>query len=183
MPTNSYQPYSFTPYPNLYSPYQTQQMPIQQPQAQQQPQAVSNANSDSNAFISVRSKAEALNWHVAPGQSVSFKDESEPGRYYSKSRGMSQFDEPVFKSYHLVEDLDESSENQNEKRNDENTLKLKEEMDKLIDKVNELSSTVEKLGSMALVQTIPQSQAPVGFTTATPVNTLTQADKGVMHYV
>lgn len=62
-----------------------------QPQMQQQ----------NTGIISVRSEMEARNYPIAPGNSVIFKNESEPF-IYTKTMGFSQLDQPVFECYRLV---------------------------------------------------------------------------------
>lgn len=60
-------------------------------------------------FIPVPNEMYARNYPIAPGKSVTFKDESLPYVYYSKTMGASQFDSPVFKRYRLIEE--ETTEN------------------------------------------------------------------------
>lgn len=79
--------------------YQNQfygQMPQQQ--LQQQPQQIQNGG-----LVSVRSRAEAQNYPVAPGNSVTFKDETAPF-VYTKTMGFSQLDRPVFEIFRLVKE-------------------------------------------------------------------------------
>lgn len=54
-----------------------------------------------SGIISVRSEMEARNYPIAPGNSVIFKNESEP-YIYTKTMGFSQLDQPVFECYRLV---------------------------------------------------------------------------------
>ena len=61
-----------------------------------QPQMQSN-----NGIVSVRSEMEARSYPIAPGNSVIFKNESEPF-IYTKTMGFSQLDQPVFECYRLV---------------------------------------------------------------------------------
>ena len=72
-----------------YYPYQIN--PFMQ---QQQPQ---------QAFVSVRSEQEAMSYPVAPGNSIVFKDESQPFCYV-KTMGFNQFDRPTFDRYRLVKE-------------------------------------------------------------------------------
>ena len=53
-------------------------------------------------FISVRSEAEARNYPVAYGNSVTFKDENSP--YVYCKTVFSQFDKPMFEKYRLVKE-------------------------------------------------------------------------------
>lgn len=86
----TYQPYN--PYAQQYY-----QQPIQAQQIQTQPQI------QNGGFISVRSEIEARNYPVAPGNSVTFKDENVP-YVYTKTMGFSQLDSPVFERYRLVKE-------------------------------------------------------------------------------
>lgn len=81
---------------NFY-PYYSQ--PQMQPQMQQ-PQV--------SGFISVPSEDVARNYPVAPGNSVSFKNENAP-YVYTKTMGFSQFDQPIFKRYKLIEEEPETA--------------------------------------------------------------------------
>ena len=56
-----------------------------------------------NGFISVRSAQEAMNYPVAPGNSITFKDEAQP-YVYVKTMGFNQMEQPTFKRYRLVEE-------------------------------------------------------------------------------
>ena len=64
----------------------------------QQPQAPQNGS-----FVSVRSIEEAYNWPVAPGNSITFKDENAPF-VYTKTKGFSPLEQPVFERYRLVKE-------------------------------------------------------------------------------
>lgn len=77
--------------PNFFYP---QMQYGQQPQQQQQMQS---------SFVSVRSEAEARNYPVAYGNSVTFKDENAP-YIYTKTMGFSQLDRPIFDKYKLVKE-------------------------------------------------------------------------------
>lgn len=87
----------------MYNPYQQQQynpylQQLQQMQAQQQ-------GAVNNSLVSVRSEAEAHNYPVAPGNSVTFKDENAP-YIYTKTMGFSQLDRPVFEKFKLVREAE-----------------------------------------------------------------------------
>lgn len=78
-----------------YYPYQQQYQQIQQ-----QPMQIQNGG-----LVSVRGIEEARNYPVAPGNSVTFKDETSP-YVYTKTQGFSQLDRPVFEKYRLVKEED-----------------------------------------------------------------------------
>ena len=89
----TYQPFQYQQY-QQYPQYQNfQQMP-------QQPQQIQNGG-----FISVHNIQEAINYPVAPGNSVTFKDENSP-YIYVKTKGFSQLEEPTFKKFRLIEEND-----------------------------------------------------------------------------
>lgn len=94
---NNYYPATYQP--NYYAappyPQQFQQPAPQMPQAQPQIQ--------NGGFISVASMDVARNWPVAPGNSVTFKDENAP-YVYTKTMGFSQLDRPIFEIYRLVKE-------------------------------------------------------------------------------
>ena len=53
--------------------------------------------------MSVHNENEARNYPIAPGNSVTFKDENAP-YVYTKTQGFSQLDRPVFEKYRLVKE-------------------------------------------------------------------------------
>lgn len=76
-------------YPNYFYPQQ------QQNQIQNQIQ--------NGGLVSVRNVVEARNYPVAPGNSVTFKDENAP-YVYTKTMGFSQLDRPIFEVFRLVKE-------------------------------------------------------------------------------
>ncbi|MBO7730916.1 MAG: hypothetical protein J6S67_00135 [Methanobrevibacter sp.] len=79
------------PYP-YYQPYQYVM--------QQQPQ---NQQIQNGGFIMVKDVSEAMNYPLAPGNSVTFKHEGKP-YIYTKTLGFSQLDQPVFEVFRLVKE-------------------------------------------------------------------------------
>ena len=106
MAYNNFYPAAY-PYQNYYQQYQNyQQMPQQIPQMN----SFQNGNSSqmqiqNGGFISVHNIQEAFNYPVAPGNSVTFKDENSP-YIYVKTKGFSQLEEPIFKKFRLIEESD-----------------------------------------------------------------------------
>lgn len=86
------------PVPN-YNPYYYPQQYNQQVQSQ----AMQIQN---GGFIPVPSEDVARNYPVAPGNSVTFKNENAP-YVYTKTMGFSQLDRPLFERYKLVKEEDE----------------------------------------------------------------------------
>lgn len=108
-PQYNYQQY---PYPQFQQPGQQMQGVLQNPQQPQgqQPQQMlptqmsgTSQQIQSGGFVSVRSIEEAFNYPVQPGKSVTFKDEYAP-YVYTKTKGFSQLEEPVFEKYRLVKE-------------------------------------------------------------------------------
>lgn len=89
---NAY-PYSQPNFPQQMQPVPTPQQPITQPQIQ------------NGGFVFVQSENEARLYPVAPGNSVTFKDENAPF-VYEKTMGFSQLDRPQFKKFRLIEEAD-----------------------------------------------------------------------------
>ena len=83
---NYYQPMYQSPYYNQYQNQQQTQQTIQ-----------------SGNLISVPNEGEARMYPVAPGNSVTFKDENQP-YIYTKTMGFSQLDRPVFERYKLIKE-------------------------------------------------------------------------------
>lgn len=82
----------------IYNPYFNHYQQPQAPQIQ-------------NSFVTVRSEAEAMNYPVAFGNSVIFKNETEP-YIYTKTMGFSPTDKPVFERYKRdIEEIKEEPEN------------------------------------------------------------------------
>lgn len=61
------------------------------------------AQQQQSGFIHVQTEAQAREWSVAPGNSMTFIDDNAPF-VYTKSQGMSQFDAPVFRRFRLVDE-------------------------------------------------------------------------------
>ena len=81
---------------NYYAnPYMYQQG-YQAPQQQQ-------LQIQNGGFVSVRSEQEARSYPVAPGNSVTFKNEVAP-YIYTKTMGFSQLDLPIFEKYRLIKE-------------------------------------------------------------------------------
>lgn len=78
---------------------QQQPMNPQQAQAQQMHQPTIQQS----GFVPVRSEQEARSYPVAPGNSITFKDENAP-YCYVKTMGFNQLDQPTFERYRLVKE-------------------------------------------------------------------------------
>ena len=103
----TYQPnYYGQPNP-YYQQMQQQQAMMQQNQqmqnAQQQSQQMQQPTIQQSGFVLVPSEQEARNYPVAPGNSITFKDENAP-YCYVKTMGFNQLDRPTFERYRLVKE-------------------------------------------------------------------------------
>jgi hypothetical protein len=110
MAYNNYYPVAYQPnyygQPNPY--YQQMQNAAmmqqnQQMQQAQQNQPVQQPTIQQSGFVLVQSEQEARAYPVAPGNSITFKDESQP-YCYVKTMGFNQLDRPVFERYRLVKE-------------------------------------------------------------------------------
>lgn len=143
-------------YNNFYSPYQgynpyqqyqpNYQQPIQnniQPSFQQSQQQIQNGG-----FVSVHNENEARNYPIAPGNSVTFKDENAP-YVYTKTQGFSQLDRPVFEKYRLVKEEDYQAQQvaQNSPVSSENAQQINNSDYAKKDEIAALWSEIETLKS------------------------------------
>lgn len=92
--------YNYPYYPNPYGTYQPNNQNVQTYQAQQNNQS---------GFIGVASEAEARMYPVGLGNSITFRNESQPNTFYTKTMGSSPLDRPIFERYRLVKE--DASEN------------------------------------------------------------------------
>ena len=93
--------YSRPFYPGMNQMYQTAPMPAQQPVQQQ---------IRSGGIVSVSGEDEARRYPVAPGYTVTMRDETGP-YLYEKTMGFSQLDQPIFRKARIVfEDAQEHAE-------------------------------------------------------------------------
>ena len=143
MAYNSYFPASYQPV--YYQQNWQQPQQIQQPQTQPQQQQIQNSG-----LVVVRSRAEAQNYPVAPGNSVTFKDETAPF-VYTKTMGFSQLDRPVFETFRLVreeeaaQDRSESTRGDDSKKNiDLSDYALKTDLEELREELSALHADFEK---------------------------------------
>lgn len=138
-------------YPYYYQPYY--QQPVSQPIQQQPVQTPQQTPQIQNGgFVTVASELEARNYPVAPGNSVTFKDERAP-YIYTKTMGFSQLDQPVFDKYKLIkEDAQEIKEKEEEVKKENEELKeeikrLKEELKITDEDLDELREDIKSIWS------------------------------------
>lgn len=122
-------------YPMNYSQYFTPTYMQQQPQQNIQ---------QAGGFIPVPSEDVARNYPVAPGNSVTFKNENAP-YVYTKTMGFSQLDRPIFEKYKLVreDDVPEETEQKKDCHCQGDIVQINDEIKKLWDEVNTLKGALE----------------------------------------
>lgn len=112
MAYNSYFPVNYQPnyygQPNPYYQQMQQNAMMQQNQQMQQAQQAQSQQMQQSAiqqsgFVLVQSEQEARAYPVAPGNSITFKDERQP-YCYVKTMGFNQLDRPTFERYRLVKE-------------------------------------------------------------------------------
>lgn len=151
---SGYQPMMGYPYQQQIQPnynYQQQAYPNAQMQMATQNQQT-QPQIQNGGFIQVHNEDEARNYPIAPGNSVTFKDENAP-YVYTKTMGFSQLDRPIFEKYRLVKEEDiqaaqnqpVSAVNSQQTNNIEYALKtdltaLQEEIDVLKQRIEELTA-------------------------------------------
>ena len=137
MAYNAFFPATYQPYYGMTNPYYQQNQQTQQQTIQQ------------SGFIPVQSEQEARSYPVAPGNSVTFKNEREP-YCYVKTMGFNQLDRPVFEKYRLVKEDDAQERTESLTTNDsaealENTpYALKSDLTALWDAIEALKAKMQK---------------------------------------
>jgi hypothetical protein len=129
-------PYNYNSYQQMY-PYQQYTQPSYQQPAYQQtvPQQTQQIITHSS-IVNVRNENEARNYPVAPGNSITFKDENTP-YIYVKTMGFNQLDSPSFERFKLVkEDIPQNVENASVNASTSDTAN---------DTLNELRGQIEAL--------------------------------------
>lgn len=130
-------------YPQFYPQNQTYQNQTYQQNLQNFPQ---NQQIQNGGFIPVPSEDVARNYPVAPGNSVTFKNENAP-YVYTKTMGFSQLDRPIFEKYKLVREEDAQNVNntaQTAMQNDETYNKAMDDVKEQIKALNEELENVKK---------------------------------------
>ena len=137
MAYNAFFPATYQPYYGMTNPYYQQSQQTQQPTIQQ------------SGFVLVQSEQEARAYPVAPGNSVTFKDERQP-YCYVKTMGFNQLDRPVFEKYRLVKEDDAQERTESPVTKDsaealENTpYALKSDLAALWDAIEALKAKAQK---------------------------------------
>jgi hypothetical protein len=122
-----------------YNPYFSYQYPYQQAV---QPNYQQTNQIQSGGLVSVRSVEEAYNYPVAPGNSITFKDETQP-YVYTKTKGFSPLEQPVFEKYRLVKVDENNNIAQNTPKSPETAPDYEKQIKLLWDEVNALKSKIK----------------------------------------
>ena len=101
--------YGYPYYTPVNSIYQ-QPAPMSQMQAQQQPV---QQQIRSGGIVSVSSEDEARRYPVAPGYTVTMRDENSP-YIYEKTMGFSQLEQPIFRKARIIFEDDEPKQKKEE---------------------------------------------------------------------
>ena len=122
---------------NQFYPYQYQ-TPYQQNYQQgfQQNNQIQN-----NGFVPVHSLEEAYNYPVAPGNSITFKNETEPFMY-TKTKGISPLEQPVFEMFKLVK-VDYQHMPQSNAKTSEMSFDAESQIKLLWDEINALKGKIK----------------------------------------
>ena len=121
---------------NQYYPYQYPYQQAYQPNYQQSNQI------QNTGLVSVRSVEEAYNYPVAPGNSITFKDETQPF-VYTKTKGFSPLEQPVFEKYRLVKVEESQNVTQNTHKTPETGFDGEKQINLLWQEVNALKRKIE----------------------------------------
>lgn len=121
---------------NQFYPYQYPYQQAYQPNYQQSNQI------QNTGLVSVRSVEEAYNYPVAPGNSITFKDETQPF-VYTKTKGFSPLEQPVFEKYRLVKVEETQNVTQNPEKTPETGFDGEKQINLLWQEVNALKRKIE----------------------------------------
>lgn len=122
-----------------------QQVQPQQLQQPMQPQQQVQPQIHNGGFVIAHNEMEARNWPVAPGNSVTFKDESAP-YIYTKTMGYNQLDTPIFEKFRLVKE-DEAppvAQPKNENPVDLSVYALKSDLDNMREDIEYIKKSIKK---------------------------------------
>ena len=133
---------NFMGFPGQYGLSQQQQMP--NPNVNQQQYTIQNGG-----FVCVSSEEEARRYPVAPGNSVTFKNENAP-YVYTKTMGFSQLDRPLFEIFRLVKEEDTSNQQEDKKVIENADIKYlsQEDLDPLVKDIKNMQTKIKQIDSV-----------------------------------
>lgn len=147
MAYNNYFPQTYQQYG--YNPYQQAFSQQTYPQNYQQSQQSQTGQIQNSGFVSVRNIEEAYNWPVAPGNSITFKDENSP-YIYTKTKGFSQLEPPIFERFRLVKEEETQNTHSDAQKGTENAFNAEEQIKLLWDEIDALKTQYEAVKPKAV---------------------------------
>ena len=163
MAYNNYFPATYQPnyygQPNPYYQQMLQQSMIQQAQAAQAQQQMQQHTPtiQQSGFVLVQSEQEARAYPVAPGNSITFKDERQP-YCYVKTMGFNQLDQPTFERYRLVkEDTPLSAQNattneDSTQGNNNTTYALKSDLNAIWGEIDAIKNSIKSQAEKKIIK-------------------------------
>lgn len=110
---------------------------------------------DINTPIPIRNEQEVLNYPVAPGNSVSFKHESEP-YIYIKTMGISPFDSPEIVKYERIKEKigspDKSSIDSVQSLKEDDLKLIRDDIESVKAEIKQIKSRIEEINSKDVKQ-------------------------------
>ena len=113
-------------------------------QQSQQTQTVQQPTIQQSGFVLVRSEQDARAYPVAPGNSITFKDENAPFCYV-KTMGFNQLDQPTFERYRLVKEDAPTEQTQTAVPATNESYALKSELESVKAELDALQAEVRTL--------------------------------------
>ena len=102
-------------------------------------------------FISVPSEEDARKYPVAPGNSVTFKNENAP-YVYTKTMGFSQLDRPLFEKFRLVKEEDTEVQKEKTEASAPDTEPIiylvQEDLDPLVKDIKNIQTKIKDIDSV-----------------------------------
>lgn len=134
---------NFMGFPGQYGLSQQQQQ-MQTPNMNQQQYSIQNGG-----FVCVSSEDEARRYPVAPGNSVTFKNENAP-YVYTKTMGFSQLDRPLFEIFRLVKEEDTSNQQGTKTEAEDANVKYlsQEDLNPLVEDIKNIQTKIKQIDSV-----------------------------------
>lgn len=111
-------------------------------------------------FVGVQNENEARAFPVGLGNSVTFRDESQPNTFYTKTMGNSPLDRPIFEKYRLVKEetatfmQDAPETAQNTKDIDLSIYALKTEIEPILTMLSDMKKEISILKKKKIMREV-----------------------------
>ena len=107
---------------------------------------------ENGGFVSVASEEDARRYPVAPGNSVTFKNENAP-YVYTKTMGFSQLDRPLFEKFRLVKEEDNAVQNEEKNLDSSSTSEpikylVQEDLTPLVKDIKNIQTKIKEIDSV-----------------------------------